>query len=114
MTHTGERDAAFTLRPVKVHIRPRRNKEACERAREVQQVPQPSRKGTRVYTGERRRAAKCFASRGPEWLSPNERGARRIARSRIISCNAIRSPALAKANPKVISRVRKLFRPHLF
>lgn len=42
MTYTGERDAAFTRRVVKIHIRSRRNKEMCE-------VPQRSRKGTRVY-----------------------------------------------------------------
>lgn len=66
MTYIGERDAAFTPRAVKVHIRSRDGTRKCARCRndvekEYSRMPEV-----------RRRAAKCFASRGPEWLSPSK------------------------------------------
>lgn len=54
----------------------------------------------------RRRAAKCFRLARTRMAFTIERGARRIARSRIISYNVIRSPILVvvrKENPNFVS-----------
>lgn len=112
MTRTGERDAAFTLRAVKVHIRPRRNKEACEE--KCTKYRNKVEKELACILGERRRAAKCFASRGPEWLSPNRK---RSTTHRSFAHNFLQCYQIAGFSSLVrqtqISRVRKLFRPHL-
>ena len=104
MTYTDKQDGCFYSAHGK-SLYPRRNKEVCE-------VPQVEKELAYIRS-IRRRVAKSFASRGPEWLSPTKEEHDASLVSTLISCNVIRSQKVLVSSfirenlnfacPKVIS-----------